>query len=542
MPLLLTVALFLLTTCSHDAARNPDQIVESTKGVERNVQLDIETLVRYLKDDLKKSEEKILTKNCSENLNSNIFCPIYNNIEVLETAVTKRKLKLKSRRKEKRKTLRAKVKNKNIQNWKELKAAEVNALIRGLNSSRPKDIEIIEKKLEQENECPLNIAIALGAYLEDNLPDRRTYENLANLYFKGGKCPSLTPQDQEIVLSRAGLFYFLSQKWELAEEAFRLATAAPDVYNGRSLYWLYQTQLQREKNRESNETLTTLRTKYPFSFHTLVALTNKEEDPGDILSKDLKLTYLSSQTPLLNQLLSDIELLKKHQKEEAARKVLDWAIALSDSAEPEMKLYLADLKGEQGDYVSKISLLSEVLYKNPDLVTKPTLESYFPKLYFPFFEKNDVGLDPLFLISIARQESAFNPNARSSAKAKGLLQVLTSTARRFFPKKKINLYDPETNVTVGARYLQELLTRTNNQVPLALAAYNAGEGRLAEWLKRYQTTNPILFMDIIPYRETREYVSSILRNYYWYRKLHSEKQIKKLEELFIAVRQEPAKS
>ncbi len=265
-----------------------------------------------------------------------------------------------------------------------------------------------------------------------------------------------------------------------------------------------------------------------------MVLTGKEEDPSEILSNELKLEKKnSSQTPLLTQLMAQIEVLKKNQKEASARKILDWAIAISDTAEPEIKLTLADLKGEEGDYVSKIFLLSEILYRNPNLVAKQTLESYFPKLYFPFFEKNDVGLDPLFLLSVARQESAFNPNARSTAKAKGLLQLLNATARRYFPRGKMNLYDPETNITIGARYLQSLLQKTNNQVPLVLAAYNAGEARVSEWLKRYRTTDPILFIDLIPYRETRDYVASILRNYYWYRKLHGDRHITKIDDLFI---------
>ncbi|HMS43714.1 MAG TPA: lytic transglycosylase domain-containing protein, partial [Pyrinomonadaceae bacterium] len=289
-----------------------------------------------------------------------------------------------------------------------------------------------------------------------------------------------------------------------------------------------------EQGGEAKEVFNAIKKKYPFSFHTLVVLTGKEEDPSEILSNELKLEKKnSSQTPLLTQLMAQIEVLKKNQKEASARKILDWAIAISDTAEPEIKLTLADLKGEEGDYVSKIFLLSEILYRNPNLVAKQTLESYFPKLYFPFFEKNDVGLDPLFLLSVARQESAFNPNARSTAKAKGLLQLLNATARRYFPRGKMNLYDPETNITIGARYLQSLLQKTNNQVPLVLAAYNAGEARVSEWLKRYRTTDPILFIDLIPYRETRDYVASILRNYYWYRKLHGDRHITKIDDLFI---------
>ena len=126
--------------------------------------------------------------------------------------------------------------------------------------------------------------------------------------------------------------------------------------------------------------------------------------------------------------------------------------------------------------------------------------------------------DPYFLLAIARRESAFNPNAVSSANARGLLQVLPTTGRRL--KRRPNLFDPETNVAVGAQYVIELLKRTEGHIHYTLAAYNAGPGKLKGWTRSYPTDDPILFIDLIPFKETREYVGSVLRNYYWYRRIH----------------------
>ena len=111
------------------------------------------------------------------------------------------------------------------------------------------------------------------------------------------------------------------------------------------------------------------------------------------------------------------------------------------------------------------------------------------------------GLDPALVKAVVAVESAFNPLALSAKGAVGLMQVipetaerygLTSDARRSIAQK---LLDPATNVRIGTRYLRDLLARFANDIPLALAAYNAGEGAVARHDNR-----------IPPFAETRDYV------------------------------------
>jgi soluble lytic murein transglycosylase len=92
---------------------------------------------------------------------------------------------------------------------------------------------------------------------------------------------------------------------------------------------------------------------------------------------------------------------------------------------------------------------------------------------------------------------------------------------------KAQLMDPRTNVQVGVRYFSGLLQRFGGEAELALAAYNAGPERVEQWLSRYPADDRLLFVDLIPFRETREYVASIARNYYWYRELYLEKNREK---------------
>src|SRR4029079_16908839 len=104
------------------------------------------------------------------------------------------------------------------------------------------------------------------------------------------------------------------------------------------------------------------------------------------------------------------------------------------------------------------------------------------------------GVDPLLVRALIQVESNYQPRARSSKGAMGLMQIMPATAREYRVR---NPYDPKTNIEVGIKRLKDLLDKWG-AVDLALAAYNAGEGAVQK------------FQGIPPYRETQSYVSRIL--------------------------------
>ena len=108
------------------------------------------------------------------------------------------------------------------------------------------------------------------------------------------------------------------------------------------------------------------------------------------------------------------------------------------------------------------------------------------------------GVDPRFVHAVIQQESKYDPGATSRAGAKGLMQLMPGTAKRFDCK---DLKDEACNVEAGTKYLAWLLKRFNGDVSLALAGYNAGEGAV----DKYQ--------GIPPYHETQNYVKKIVANY-----------------------------
>ena len=136
--------------------------------------------------------------------------------------------------------------------------------------------------------------------------------------------------------------------------------------------------------------------------------------------------------------------------------------------------------------------------------------------------------EPAFINAITRQESNFDTEAVSSANARGLMQLLPSTAtlvaRRIgqpFQPAQLTA-SPEVNMRLGAAYLEEMLARYDGALPLAAAAYNAGPGRVDQWLGTYgdprgADVDVIDWIEQIPFTETRNYVQRVIENVIVYR-------------------------
>ncbi len=129
-------------------------------------------------------------------------------------------------------------------------------------------------------------------------------------------------------------------------------------------------------------------------------------------------------------------------------------------------------------------------------------------------QATDAGIDPAWAYAIIRAESAWMPDAHSGADARGLMQLLPSTARLVSRRQGIpfdgNLYDPRTNIALGTHYLAHMAERYGGAPYLATAAYNAGPGRVDEWLAERGSLPPDLFVATIPFHETRAYVMRVL--------------------------------
>lgn len=140
------------------------------------------------------------------------------------------------------------------------------------------------------------------------------------------------------------------------------------------------------------------------------------------------------------------------------------------------------------------------------------------------------------ILGLARQESEFNPKAYSSAGARGLMQLIPSTAQITARQAGLNysrlglLNDPRSNLIIGAAHLSQLLSRFDGSYLMTFAAYNAGANRVDEWVGRYgdpraADVDPIDWIEQIPFQETRNYVQRVLENTQIYRSRLTQKPI-----------------
>jgi soluble lytic murein transglycosylase len=133
-------------------------------------------------------------------------------------------------------------------------------------------------------------------------------------------------------------------------------------------------------------------------------------------------------------------------------------------------------------------------------------------------------LPSALLYSVMRAESAFRPDARSPVGALGLMQLMPTTAARVAAELVIThdlhqLRHPAHNLHLGAYYLNKLLTTFDDHVPLALASYNAGPRAVERWLDGSGGLDLDLWVARIPFRETRDYVQSVVASWARYRYL-----------------------
>jgi soluble lytic murein transglycosylase len=151
----------------------------------------------------------------------------------------------------------------------------------------------------------------------------------------------------------------------------------------------------------------------------------------------------------------------------------------------------------------------------------------FPRAYWAEVQgaaaKN--GVDPLLLLSLMRRESRFVATARSRTGALGLFQIMPYTAREILPAAQEAsegdaLLGAPASADLAARLVKRIMVRLGDAPAPVVAAYNAGEDRVEAWWRAADGLAEDLFVDSIPYGETRQYVREVLANYATYKRLY----------------------
>jgi soluble lytic murein transglycosylase len=157
------------------------------------------------------------------------------------------------------------------------------------------------------------------------------------------------------------------------------------------------------------------------------------------------------------------------------------------------------------------------------------------KFFYPLAYSEIIGkvsekyyVDPFIILSVIREESRFDEEALSPAGALGLMQLMPFTAKRMAERTGVDptgiesdedIMLPLQNITLGTSYLKQLLEEFRS-VPLAVAAYNAGDDPVRRWLKARPYLEVDEFIEDIPYDETRRYVKRVMRSYFMYKRIY----------------------
>jgi soluble lytic murein transglycosylase len=247
---------------------------------------------------------------------------------------------------------------------------------------------------------------------------------------------------------------------------------------------------------------------------------------------NLRLTETSIQEPPM-----PVTRLIERARQLVAADLPDLALAELRSAmrgfpeERALSFVMSQIHESKQDFYSVIVTLRRA-FPNYDVRPHEALPDEVWRLFFPVrhwevissqAKKN--GLDPALILGVIRQESAFKEEARSSANARGLMQVLPTTGRQLAREARVprystpKLFRAETNIILGTRHLAALLRQFGHREELALAAYNAGENRVDRWLQELGNVDMAEFVERIPFSETRGYVKLVLAGKSHYRVL-----------------------
>ena len=195
---------------------------------------------------------------------------------------------------------------------------------------------------------------------------------------------------------------------------------------------------------------------------------------------------------------------------------------------------LAELLADAGEYHDAERLIvdteREELARGLDPARRALWTHAWPRAFEPEVEaaSSAAGIPSALLLAVMREESGFRPKVLSSVGARGLVQIMPDTGAGlarllswpvFDPDQ---LFDPADNLTLGARYLRNLLDLFDGRAASAVAAYNAGENAVARWLKQQGGLEEDEWVEAIPYDQTRAYVRRVLRSLHVYRSLYGD--------------------
>lgn len=416
----------------------------------------------------------------------------------------------------------------------------------------------------------LALTLIANTYAIDERPDQKTRDLLAeyraeayhilayrisveNKDFDGAlslsllalQTPGLSAEWSDRLTWFAGFYDYLGGNFESAKKRWEgmLTKTKDDSLKPMLFFWLARAYDKLGQTAESRFYLSTIIEDYPLSFYATVAPTIANLVPN----KDWRATFGKLQDTKAKLARGEGLSIDKHRSSTRyGNKLLRAEILSAAKARPFSVMAISELESivtsensteaveDLLTYISRLYFVNGEFLKNIALTTKVTRESgaywknrpeqifvYFPSPYSEIFERsaNENIVDRNMLLAVSRQESGFTRDIKSSANAIGLMQLIPPTARTYAGELGLDasnvensLLNPEYNIRVGSRYLKKLTLQYKGFFPAVFGGYNGGETAMDMWTNRRYHADPLVFVELIPFQETKGYVKNVWRN------------------------------
>lgn len=396
------------------------------------------------------------------------------------------------------------------------------------------------RSLSPEQKGQINLFA--GVWLED----QGQFEEAIEKYQLVAKSGEPAAQRTEAQWREGWVLYRMARYRDAIAVWQRILDQRDSDFEPQALYWTARSYGHLD-NPKSRETFVQLCQRYPYTYYCQLAqeradiptvapgesdapataLASAESQNGDAVAPPSISRIQIGRQPAYRRA---VELRTLGLDQDAARELA--ALTEHYSRDPDVLAALSVMLNEVGAYHHALRLararFRDKLERTGGPVAAGLWSVAYPTGLLPTIKMQGVnGVDPLLVAAIIREESQYDGRAVSRVGAIGLMQVMPATANAVAQRHRLpavareDLFDQETNIRLGARYVEQLLAHFAGNVVLAIAAYNAGPPVVEQWAATHRGRSQDEFVELIPYQETRQYVKRVLRSYKEYVRLAS---------------------
>lgn len=395
-----------------------------------------------------------------------------------------------------------------------------------------------KRSLSPEQKGQINLFA--GIWLED----QAQFDEAIAKYRQVAKSGEPASQRAEAQWREGWVFYRTGRYREAIAVWQHILDQRDNDFEPQALYWSARSY-GHTGGSKSREVFLLLCQRYPYTYYCQLAreqtdipvsATTEQEGSVVVASSGQSVSDTTQALPPTNRMEIEqqpayrraVELRTLGLEQDAARELS----ALMDhySRDPDVLMALSMMLNEVGAYHHALRLararFRDRLERTGGVVAAGVWNAAYPTGLIPTIRVQGAnGVDPFLVAAIIREESQYDWRAVSRVGAIGLMQIMPATAnavaqRHHFPAvAREDLFDQETNIRIGVRYVEQLLAQFSGNLVQTVAAYNAGPIVVGTWVAAHRGRSEDEFVELIPFQETRQYVKRVLRSYKEYLRL-----------------------